>query len=260
MVCCVICCVCFVLCVCVCVCVFCRVFLFLVLIKPRYGPIPELKISSSSSSYVAAAAAQQLVRSAIDRLHSHLSFQQYSVHTRRCQREGIFAKKNHTVILFMLVCVCVCVLKFVTHAAYTAFFFGSIIQVKSTPPCPPSSTQPLQLGGLFNSLARFSVGYIIAFIYSWRLSLIVLAYLPISITSQAMVGKVIGVHAARQQSFYAQAGAVAHEVLTLIKTVWTFGTFEREEKRYREQLLASRKSGVRGGVVKAFAIALPNSK
>ncbi|KAJ1954440.1 hypothetical protein GGI12_005790, partial [Dipsacomyces acuminosporus] len=102
---------------------------------------------------------------------------------------------------------------------------------------------------LIQYTCTFIVGIIIAFARGWKLTLVVLAVLPVVVGSGSIMGKFIAARASGGQDAYAEAGGVADEVLSSIKTVMAFGGEERELKRYDEKLKKARAAGLRKAVV-----------
>ena len=93
----------------------------------------------------------------------------------------------------------------------------------------------------------FVVGIIVAFVYSWKLTLVcrytvrashsccnrqvIIAMFPLLITAGAAFNKLLVQGNTKSQKLYAGAGAIADEALTLIRTVISFGTQQRETER-----------------------------
>jgi ATP-binding cassette, subfamily B (MDR/TAP), member 1 len=59
----------------------------------------------------------------------------------------------------------------------------------------------------------------------------------------AIFGKLVAQMSSEGQGFYADAGRVADEVLTLIRVVMSFSTYEREVDRYKVELAKAQKAG-----------------
>lgn len=76
-------------------------------------------------------------------------------------------------------------------------------------------------------MGMFLAGFIIGFIYGWKLTLVVLSVVPLMAAGGAIFAKILAQAAAGGQGFYAQAGAVADEVLRMIRTVIAFDTQEK---------------------------------
>ncbi|KAI3637877.1 hypothetical protein MIR68_004526 [Amoeboaphelidium protococcarum] len=90
----------------------------------------------------------------------------------------------------------------------------------------------------------FFAGFIIAFIKSWRLTLVLVAALPLILASGGFVGIAISDGIKNSQESYAKAGAVAQETLTNIRTVTAFNAQERSIKKFSSMLDIALKTGV----------------
>ncbi|KAI8869068.1 ATP-binding cassette, sub-family B, member 4, partial [Ramicandelaber brevisporus] len=106
-----------------------------------------------------------------------------------------------------------------------------------------------KIGYIVQNLTQFVGGFVLAFVYSWRLSLVLMASLPLLALSGAIMSKMMSGDANSGQGAYAQAGAIATEVLASIKTVMAFGAQDRELQRYEGKIDVAYKSGVRKGLV-----------
>ncbi|KAJ2645111.1 hypothetical protein GGF44_000176 [Coemansia sp. RSA 1694] len=94
-------------------------------------------------------------------------------------------------------------------------------------------------------VTTFFAGIIIAFIKGWKLTLVVLSVLPVLVGASSLMGILLARNTAGGQDSYAEAGGVADEVLSSIKTVMAFGGMSRELERYREKIVKARASGLR---------------
>jgi ATP-binding cassette, subfamily B (MDR/TAP), member 1 len=77
----------------------------------------------------------------------------------------------------------------------------------------------------------FFVGIIVAFVYNWELTLVILSTYPAMIISGAMFNKLLIQGSATSTKLYAAAGSIADEALSLIRTVVSFGTQDLETTR-----------------------------
>ncbi|KAJ1949983.1 hypothetical protein FBU59_000895, partial [Linderina macrospora] len=93
--------------------------------------------------------------------------------------------------------------------------------------------------------SSFVAGFIIAFIKGWKMTLVVLAVMPILVGAVSLMGILLADSASGGQGSYAEAGGVAEEVLSSIKTVMAFGGEGRELKRYSEKVAKARATGLR---------------
>eukprot|EP00041_Stephanoeca_diplocostata_P031223 m.968231 g.968231 ORF g.968231 m.968231 type:complete len:1382 (+) comp23916_c0_seq1:200-4345(+) len=103
------------------------------------------------------------------------------------------------------------------------------------------------------------IGLIVAFYYSWKLTLVFLVASPIEMVGFAMLATMMMGLEKTNSKMYEAAGALADEVLTLIRTVTMYGTQNVEQRRYRELVHVTKDKGTRFGLQFAFASALPDT-
>jgi len=103
-------------------------------------------------------------------------------------------------------------------------------------------------------LLQFLGGIIIAFIYGWKMSLVIMATFPII----AFTGYLFFTATTRftndELKAYAKAGDVAEEVLSSIRTVTAFGGQEEELERYSNNLSEAKKQGIKKGTFSGLSI------
>eukprot|EP00794_Sanderia_malayensis_P011087 gene11087-12255_t len=113
-----------------------------------------------------------------------------------------------------------------------------------------------KVGMLIHSVSMFLASFVIGFIYSWKLTLVMLAVTPLMVIVTALTGIVISRLTSQEQTAYAKAGGVASEVLGAIHTVVAFGGEGRELSRYTSCLGESEKAGVKKGFNSGLAFGL----
>jgi len=91
----------------------------------------------------------------------------------------------------------------------------------------------------------FFTGFIIGFVFGWKMTLIIFAATPVLAIAGVVFGKMIAETTGEGQGHYAEAGAVADEVLGMIRIVTAFGGRERELARYDTKLDKAYRAGVR---------------
>lgn len=96
-------------------------------------------------------------------------------------------------------------------------------------------------------LAMSITGFIIAFIYTWKLTLVILSVTPVLAICGAVFAALTADTTSEGQGAYGGAGAIASEVLSLIRTVHAFGGQEEEAKRYEKELAGAQKAGIAKG-------------
>eukprot|EP00741_Cyanophora_paradoxa_P003931 tig00000741_g3824.t1 len=111
-----------------------------------------------------------------------------------------------------------------------------------------------KMGSVIHHNATFFAGIIIGFAKGWHLALVIVGVMPILGLSGAIMSKFVTQASQSGQGAYAQAGDVADEVVTSVRTVVSFAGEEREEARYRESLKIARAHGVKKGVSAGLSV------
>lgn len=104
------------------------------------------------------------------------------------------------------------------------------------------------IGEQFSSIIKYSSsflsGFVVGFIVSWRLTLVIMAATPLLALFSAYLGKMLATSSKREQEKYAKAGALAEEVLTAVRTVFALGGQRTEIKNYKKKLDESKSVAV----------------
>ncbi len=93
------------------------------------------------------------------------------------------------------------------------------------------------------NLSRFLTGLVIGFIYGWQLALVILAVVPIIAFFGGLMGKWMAEASSVSSKAFANAGAIAEEAITSIRTVAAFNAEELEQKRFDDELILGLKAG-----------------
>ncbi|RHZ74187.1 hypothetical protein Glove_227g57 [Diversispora epigaea] len=93
-----------------------------------------------------------------------------------------------------------------------------------------------KVGLVIQSLASFIGGFVIGFTKAWKLTLVLCSVLPLLIMVAAQIGYIVEASTKKGQEVYAEAGNVAEQVLSGIRTVIAFGGEQREIVRYNQKL------------------------
>lgn len=101
------------------------------------------------------------------------------------------------------------------------------------------------LGEQFSCIIKYSSsflsGFIVGFIVSWRLTLVILGATPLLALFSAYLGRMLATSTKREQEKYANAGALAEEILTTIRTVFALGGQRQAIKDYSKKLNESKR-------------------
>uniref|UniRef100_A0A0N5B226 ABC-type xenobiotic transporter n=1 Tax=Strongyloides papillosus TaxID=174720 RepID=A0A0N5B226_STREA len=107
-----------------------------------------------------------------------------------------------------------------------------------------------KVGILVTYTANFIAGMSVAFSYSWKMSLVMVAFVPIIFACLSAISFLSKRFVKTESEAYSEAGAVADEVVNGIRTVIAFNGQTNEIKRYSNFLNIAAKSGaIKGGIV-----------
>ncbi|XP_073437558.1 ATP-dependent translocase ABCB1-like isoform X5 [Dendrobates tinctorius] len=99
---------------------------------------------------------------------------------------------------------------------------------------------------IFVQLVSSSVtGIVIAFVYGWKLTLVIISISPLLGLSGALWSKISASYITKEIKAYAKAGAVAEEVLTAIRTVVAFNGQEKASEKYNANLITAKSFGIK---------------
>ena len=100
------------------------------------------------------------------------------------------------------------------------------------------------IGEQFSSIIKYSSsflsGFVVGFIVSWRLTLVILGATPLLALFSAYLGRMLATSSKREQEKYAKAGAIAEEVLGSVRTVFALGGQRQEIRSYSRKLNESK--------------------
>uniref|UniRef100_A0A674BHM2 ATP-binding cassette sub-family B member 5 n=1 Tax=Salmo trutta TaxID=8032 RepID=A0A674BHM2_SALTR len=90
----------------------------------------------------------------------------------------------------------------------------------------------------------FLSGFVIGFIFGWKLTLVILAVSPLLAGSAAILATLTS----KELSAYAKAGAVAEEILVAIRTVVAFNGQKKAVERYENNLEDAKNFGIKKAI------------
>lgn len=103
-------------------------------------------------------------------------------------------------------------------------------------------------------IAMFIVGIIVAFAYGPLLTLVILAMAPVLIASGAVFGQLAADSTGDGLGAYGSAGAIATEVIGLIRVVTAYNGQQSEIKRYEKELRKAYRSGVKKAIITGLGL------
>ena len=93
-----------------------------------------------------------------------------------------------------------------------------------------------KLGNIFMSAAQCVTGFVIAFMTSWKLTLVMLCIAPLILIVVCIMLVSLKTGIVMSRKTYEKAGGIAEEMLYNIKTVASFANFEFEMNRFNEKI------------------------
>lgn len=112
-----------------------------------------------------------------------------------------------------------------------------------------------KVGILFSNGTAFIGGIVVAFICSWGMTLIMLAFMPILAGLMAFLTRFVSTSVRKELHAYEKAGAVAEEVIVGIRTVIALNGQKKEINRYQNELNKASEFGHRKALFIALATA-----
>ena len=95
----------------------------------------------------------------------------------------------------------------------------------------------------------FIFSIIVAFVYGWDLTLVIMSMMPLMVIFGGMAAMVQSKFAEKEMEDYGKAGAIAEEVISAIRTVVAFGGQQKEITNYEKNLQGAKKSGILRGLL-----------
>ncbi|XP_021283667.1 ABC transporter B family member 13-like [Herrania umbratica] len=109
-------------------------------------------------------------------------------------------------------------------------------------------------GHAIRYLSQFVVGFAIGFTSVWKLTLLTLAVVPLIAIAGGAYTIIMSTLSEKGEAAYAEAGKVAEEVISQIRTVYAFVGEERAVKAYSDSLENALKMGKKSGLAKGVGV------
>uniref|UniRef100_A0A8C5PZC9 ABC-type xenobiotic transporter n=1 Tax=Leptobrachium leishanense TaxID=445787 RepID=A0A8C5PZC9_9ANUR len=113
-----------------------------------------------------------------------------------------------------------------------------------------------KVGHLLQNLSTFVAGLVVALAKGWQLALVFMAISPLIAVSAGLFSMMTVSLTSKECSAYAEAGAVAEEVLSSIRTVVAFGGEDKELNRYSSNLGKAQKFGIKKAIISQLSTGL----
>ncbi|KAL9972823.1 hypothetical protein ACROYT_G019202 [Oculina patagonica] len=111
-----------------------------------------------------------------------------------------------------------------------------------------------KIGMFIMSITLVIVGFIMGFVYGWKLTLVIIAISPLIAIAGGIMGKLLTSMTTKELDAYAKAGSIAEEVLSSIRTVAAFGGEKKEIVRYTSHLGDAKDFGTKKGLMSGLGM------
>ncbi|KAH0449278.1 hypothetical protein IEQ34_023078 [Dendrobium chrysotoxum] len=109
-------------------------------------------------------------------------------------------------------------------------------------------------GHCFRYLSQFLVGFVVGFTSVWQLTLLTLAVVPLIVVAGGTYAVVMAGLAKKGESAYAEAGKVAEEVISQVRTVYSYVGEDKATAAYSRSLENALKLGRKSGLAKGVGV------
>lgn len=109
-----------------------------------------------------------------------------------------------------------------------------------------------------SSCATFATAFIISFVRSWRLALILMSSIVTIVGTMSLGASFMVKYPKMSLSAYAQGATVAEEAISSVRHVTAFGIQDRLARRYSQHLIKAESAGLRSRLALAVMIAVMN--
>ncbi|KAJ4963487.1 hypothetical protein NE237_023426 [Protea cynaroides] len=103
-------------------------------------------------------------------------------------------------------------------------------------------------------IAQFVVGFVIGFASVWQISLLTLAVVPLIAVAGGAYTIIMSTLSKKSEEAYAKAGKIAEEIISQIRTVYSFVGEDKAIKAYSSSLSNALKLGNKGGIAKGVGV------
>ncbi|UJR24257.1 hypothetical protein I4U23_027224 [Adineta vaga] len=113
-----------------------------------------------------------------------------------------------------------------------------------------------KFGALVHTFATLISSIVISFVKGWKLALVILSTLPIILTSFIITSMIIRKFSAIELKAYGNAGIIAEEAISSIRTVLSYNGQEKEIQRYEQSLDKAKKSAIKKNIINGITMAI----
>ncbi|CAH8384977.1 unnamed protein product [Eruca vesicaria subsp. sativa] len=111
-----------------------------------------------------------------------------------------------------------------------------------------------KLPNFLMTASAFVASYIVAFIMLWRLTIVGFPFVVLLLIPGLMYGRVLISISRKIREEYSEAGSIAEQAISLVRTVYAFGSETKLNAKFSLALQGSVKLGLRQGLVKGISL------
>ncbi|CAH8384941.1 unnamed protein product [Eruca vesicaria subsp. sativa] len=111
-----------------------------------------------------------------------------------------------------------------------------------------------KLPNFLMTVSAFIASYIVAFIMLWRLTIVGFPFVVLLLIPGLMYGRVLISISRKIREEYSEAGSIAEQAISLVRTVYAFGSETKLNAKFSLALQGSVKLGLRQGLVKGISL------
>ncbi|KAJ0252966.1 ABC transporter type 1 [Hirschfeldia incana] len=111
-----------------------------------------------------------------------------------------------------------------------------------------------KLPNFMMNASAFVASYIVAFIILWRLTIVGFPFVVLLLIPGLMYGRALISISMKIREEYNEAGSIAEQAISLVRTVYAFGSETKLIAKFSSALQGSVKLGLRQGLVKGISL------
>jgi ATP-binding cassette subfamily B (MDR/TAP) protein 1 len=111
-----------------------------------------------------------------------------------------------------------------------------------------------KVGKFLQFVAMFFVGFAVAFARGWKLTLVMLATMPLLVISGSLMAMVMSKVSGKGQEAYAEAGTTVEQVVSSIRTVLSYTGERKSVVEYDHSIAKAEKLGIKSGIAAGFGL------
>ncbi|CAM6112793.1 unnamed protein product [Calypogeia fissa] len=131
---------------------------------------------------------------------------------------------------------------------------GDIVSSIATDPLALQNAISEKTGHFFHHMATFIASFIIGFSTEWRVSIVTIAMIPCIVITGGFYAFFVTRYSTKASAAFSEAGSIAQQAISQIRTVHSFVAEEKFVKTYRDALRKTLKLGTDGSMAKGIGM------